>query len=221
MMYSQKSRMVCAFTAAVMIFLTDFAAFFIPKLFIEGASFHDLSIPLDAYVPFVPEFIYIYILSYFFWFVTPFFCVRSEPDRFFRWLSANIISLLICSVFFLALPATLERPDVIPDSLTTWLVEFIYECDTPTNLLPSIHCLLSWFCFIGVRSQKKIPLWYRIFSLVFALLVCASTVLVRQHTLADIFSALALAELVWFVSKHTKLHLLLMRLFKKLSVRFE
>lgn len=220
-MNSLRRKTVCAFTAAAMIFLTDIAAFFIPKLFIEDASFHDFSISLDAYIPFVPEFIYIYILSYFFWFVTPFFCVSSGPDRFYRWLNANIISLLICSVFFLALPATLKRPDVVPDSLTTYLLALIYKCDTPTNLLPSIHCLLSWFCFIGVRGQKKIPLQYRIFSLVFALLICASTVLVRQHTLVDIFSALALAELVWLVSKHTKFHVWLMRLFEKLCVRFE
>jgi hypothetical protein len=53
-------------------------------------------------------------------------------------------------------------------------MSFLYSVDTASNLFPSIHCLVSWFCFIGIRGNQKIPLWYRAFSFVAAILVFIS-----------------------------------------------
>ena len=69
--------------------------------------------------------------------------------------------------------------------------------DKPENLLPSIHCMNSWFCYIAVRGRKDIPCWYRIFSFVFAWLIALSTVLIRQHVVVDIAAGFLLAEAMW------------------------
>ena len=69
--------------------------------------------------------------------------------------------------------------------------------DKPANLLPSIHCMNSWFCYIAVRGRKDIPCWYRIFSFVFAWLIALSTVLIRQHVVVDIAAGFLLAEAMW------------------------
>ena len=47
---------------------------------------------------------------------------------------------------------------------------------------------------LPVRSQKAIPLWYKLLSVLMALAVCLSTLTMRQHVLADVFSGVLLAE---------------------------
>ena len=44
-------------------------------------------------------------------------------------------------------------------------------------------------------------MWYRDFSGVFAILVCISTVMTRQHVMADVLAALMIAEgMLWLSS---------------------
>ncbi len=86
-----------------------------------------------------------------------------------------------------------------------WTVEllmgFVYSVDAADNLFPSIHCLVSWFCYIGIRGKKEIPAWYRGASCVMAVLVCISTLTTKQHVLVDVFGGVALAELCFVIGK--------------------
>ena len=66
--------------------------------------------------------------------------------------------------------------------------------DSPTNLFPSIHCLVSWLCAIGLRGAK-VSNWYKVFSYTFAIAVCVSTQLTKQHYIVDVFGGIALAEI--------------------------
>ena len=75
-----------------------------------------------------------------------------------------------------------------------------------TNLFPSIHCLVSWFCFVGIRGRKEIPRWYRIFSCVAALAVCVSVLTTKQHGAIDIAGGVVLAELCFWIGMHTDLY---------------
>ena len=72
---------------------------------------------------------------------------------------------------------------------------WVYSVDAADNLFPSIHCLVSWFCYIGIRGREDLPVWYRRFSCVMALLVCASTLTTKQHVLVDVAGGILLAEL--------------------------
>ena len=65
------------------------------------------------------------------------------------------------------------------------------------NLFPSIHCLASWLCFVVLRRQQEIPRWYRVCCGIMAILICVSTVAVRQHVLADVAGGILLAEGAW------------------------
>ena len=68
-------------------------------------------------------------------------------------------------------------------------IRFLYKIDAPTNLFPSIHCLVSWFCFIGIISDIKIPKWYKVISFLSALAVFVSTLTTRQHVIVDVVGA--------------------------------
>lgn len=49
--------------------------------------------------------------------------------------------------------------------------------------------------------MQKVPLWYKWVNFVFSLLVCLSTVLVKQHVIVDIFAGIAVAELGLLLSR--------------------
>ena len=115
-------------------------------------------------------------------------------------------------MFFVLMPTTNVRPEVSGGDLASQLVVLLYQLDPPQNLFPSIHCLISWLCFAGVRSDRRIPLWYRGFNCVFALAVCASTLFLKQHVIPDVLSGILLAEFTYAVALRTPFYRPLQRL---------
>ena len=87
------------------------------------------------------------------------------------------------------------------DLLAGWL----YSIDAADNLFPSIHCLVSWFCFLGIKDQKRIPTWYKRVSLVLAVLVFLSTIFTKQHVLVDVAGGVILAQVCFILGQKTKL----------------
>ena len=53
--------------------------------------------------------------------------------------------------------------------------------------------------------MKKMPSWYKPFTLVFSLLVFASTVLLKQHLLIDIAGGILVAEVCIQIAARTKI----------------
>ena len=94
---------------------------------------------------------------------------------------------------------------------------FLYMADAPTNLLPSLHCLLSTMCWIGVRGNRRIPRWKKIFFLTAAVLVYVSTLLVKQHVIVDVFAGILLAEAAMYAVRFIPLGSFLEDLFDRLD----
>ncbi|MDO4492343.1 MAG: phosphatase PAP2 family protein [Clostridia bacterium] len=166
---------------------------------LTGWQYHALLVPLDRKTPFVPAFMWVYVGCFLFWIVTFAMTAHTGKARWYRFFTANALGLLICGAIFVLLPTKIDRPEITGTGLTAWLCRIIYASDTPVNLFPSIHCFGSWMSFIGVRGQKRFPLWVRVFVPVYTLAVCASTLLVKQHFFLDVVAGIALAELLWFL----------------------
>lgn len=179
----------------------------------EDWKHYDLTLPLDRAVPVIPAFAVVYLGCYIFWIVNYILIVRQGEEHCIRFITADMISRLVCGIFYLAMPTTNIRP--VLDNTDFWnsVLLFVYKIDTPTRLFPSIHCLVSWFCFIGIRGRKEVPKAYRVFSCLFALLVCASTQFTKQHYIVDVIGGILLAEGTYWAAFHTKLYLRPKRLF--------
>lgn len=178
---------------------------------------YDLTTDFDRSVPLVPWWIYIYLGCYLFWIVNYIMVARinrNDKDAFYRFVLTDMMSRLVCALFYLGFPTTNIRPAFTADSVSGHLLSFVYAIDQPTNLFPSIHCLVSWLCFIGIRGSKQVPVPYKIFSCVFALLVVASTQFTKQHYIVDAAAGLLLAELLWFISQKTNLYRLVKKPFE-------
>ena len=175
-----------------------------------GDLYHyDLTMPIDNHVPLITEWVFIYLFyCYAFWLFS--YCYiahvyRDEPEMVFRFVTADVMSRLVCMLFYIFFPTTNVRPDIVGSDVSDRLTRMLYKIDQPTNLFPSIHCLVSWFCFVGIRRTKKVPIGMKIFSLVSALAIMASTQFLKQHYFVDMISGVALAEICWLVSGHIPL----------------
>lgn len=149
----------------------------------------------DRMIPFFAPSAAVYLGCYLFWAVNYILIARQSKEEVCRFFAADFLSRLVCLFFFLAFPTTNVRPELEPDGFWNQVMLWVYSVDVADNLFPSIHCLVSWFCYIGIRGREDLPVWYRRFSCVMALLVCASTLTTKQHVLVDVAGGILLAEL--------------------------
>lgn len=161
---------------------------------------YNLTTSLDRMIPLIPAFSIIYLGCYLFWVVNYIMIVRVSKSHCYRFALADLMSRVICGFFFLVVPTTNVRPHLQSTDIFAFLLKMVYVTDAPTRLFPSIHCLVSWFCYIGIRSQKTIPKWYQTVSLIFAILVCVSTQVTKQHYVIDVLGGIAIAEFCYWIS---------------------
>lgn len=164
---------------------------------------YDLSSGLDGWIPFLPWTIIIYWGCYLFWLINYIIGCRQDEETAFRFICADFFAKAVCLLCFLVLPTTNTRPVIDGTSIWEEGMRLLYRIDAADNLFPSIHCLTSWFCYIAVRKNKKIPKVYRFFSLFIAWSICISTLTTRQHVMADVIGGIGLAEISYFFVKKT------------------
>ena len=195
-------------------FLANCVVYWGAQHLMQDKKHYDLTSNFDNQIPFVKEWVIIYIVCYLFWAVNYILISREGKEKCYRFVFADLISRLICGLIFIVFPTTNIRPIVSGNDISSWLMNFIYQIDPATNLFPSIHCLVSWFCFVGIRNSKKIPLWYKAFSCIFAVLVFASTQFTKQHYLVDVAGGILIAELCYYIAFHTQIYLRIKRFFE-------
>jgi hypothetical protein len=153
---------------------------------------HSLFFATELDVPFVPEFVWIYLSMYALFFAPPFFL---DPPQLRRLGQELISSTLIAGITFLLLPARLGFTRVLPeDPFYRELFAGMFSLDHPHNLVPSLHVVYS--AAISLAIFRRVALPGRIFLASWLLLLVASTLLVHQHHVVDVVTGAALALLV-------------------------
>lgn len=159
-----------------------------------------LSLPIDAQIPLLPWTVSVYIYSYIFWAVNYTLAARCGERCAYRVFCADFLSKCLSFVFFIALPCTIDRPEITGGGVWCFLLRLIYRADAPYNLFPSIHCIASYFSAMGILREKSVPLLYRVFSLLLMLAIFASTVTTKQHVFLDIIGGVVFAALLFRIS---------------------
>ena len=74
--------------------------------------------------------------------------------------------------------------------------------DAADNLFPSIHCLVSWLCYIGIRGNKKSTAvdTYNLLYLRYSS-IHIHIDYTKQHVIYDVVAGVALVEVTYRVSK--------------------
>lgn len=169
-------------------------------------NFHLLESTFDNFIPFIPHFVYFYILWYLLLIIIPFLLFKKDKNMFAVYYISYALSVVIAGVIFVIYPTTIDRPMIKTINLTTYLVNLIYKLDSPAiNLLPSMHCLFCFFFIFSTFKNKNIKKKYQISIFIISLLIIASTVFIKQHILIDIIASLIIATFCFIITKHTKL----------------
>ena len=176
------------------------------RMIAGGWYHHNIETGVDRSIPFVPEFLVIYFGCYVFWAVNYILIARQDRRSVYQFFTGDFI-----------FPTTNTRPLITGSGLWNQAALWLYSIDAADNLFPSIHCLVSWFCYLGIRGRKEIPRWYQSVSMVIAILVFASTLLTKQHVIVDVAGGILLAEFCFFIGRKTDLY----RIYERFGSRIE
>lgn len=160
---------------------------------------HLLGSSYDSLIPFCEYFIVPYYLWFLYITVGVLFFALVEKDRSQYYLL--ITNLCIGMTLFLIIsliwpnghtlrPVVFER-----DNIFTRMVQGLYRIDTSTNVLPSIHVFnsVAVHCAISkCESLRKNHKGIIYASFVLCVLIIASTLFLKQHTILDVVTALLL-----------------------------
>ena len=152
---------------------------------------------LDAYIPFCEWFVIPYCLWYPLLVAVGLWLLWKDREGFRRYMRFLALTFFASALIWFLIPNGQDlRPAVmLRDNPLTRLVEGLYSIDTNTNVFPSVHVVGA----IGAAwAVKKTPSLERRTLLreataILALLVCLSTLFIKQHAVLDVIGGLGLA----------------------------
>lgn len=160
----------------------------VPQYFIHTA--------LDDRIPFVKEFVVPYLL----WF--PYIAygllytgMHSRTD-YYKLLIFLAGGMSVAYIIYMIFPNAQElRPVITQNDPFSMLVKLIYATDTPTNVCPSVHVInsIAVDCALQHSDTFAAKKFGRTASRIFAIMVCLSTVFIKQHSILDVVWGLVTA----------------------------
>lgn len=178
-------------------FLWNQAVYNGSRWFADAKPHYDFTAAFDAMTPFAPFTVSVYWLSFLYFSIVFLLMARQETTLSHRFFAADLLAKTACLPCFLFLPTTNIRPAVVGNGIWDVLMRFLYQMDAPTNLFPSIHCLLAWLCYLGVRDMRESGRAAKVMALLTAAVICVSTLTTKQHVIVDVFAGVGLAELCY------------------------
>ena len=156
---------------------------------------------LDDYVPFLPVFAIPYVAWYVVQAFTAWYCFKKDRKVFRKLVGYILFVYAVAISVYILYPTAIDfRPELTGKDIFSKIVGLIYRMDNPTNVFPSLHVLVAVGCAFAQCKAKKLGkpslciLWWLI-----ALSICASTVLIKQHSVLDIFAAIPVCCAGWFL----------------------
>ena len=154
---------------------------------------------MDAWVPFVKEFVYAYILWFPYMVGATLWLFVRDRRAFVRYAVFAMIGMTACYAIYFLFPSGQElRPDAVEGSgLSAMIMRIIYSADTNTNVFPSMHVVGTLIAMAGLWDTDSLSRAAKWVLMVAGLLIIVSTVFVKQHSVLDVLSGVALCALVY------------------------
>lgn len=169
-----------------------FALYFLTENLIPPESCTPVHMWLDDVIPFCEWFLIPYVFWYALIALSLGYFLLYNIDSFKRLQTYIIITQVVAMAVYIIFPTRQDlRPEVFAnENLLTRCISFLYSFDTNTGVCPSLHVAYS----LGIASvwtkEKGIhPAWkgFVVFSVV---MICLSTMFIKQHSAVDFFAAI-------------------------------
>lgn len=173
-------------------------AFLALERFRPHAAYHVMHCALDDAIPFSEWALIPYLLWFVYLIGALAYTFFQDVPAFRRMMRFVIVTYTAATVVYFIYPTQqLLRPEAFAhDNALTRAVAWFYTFDTNTNVCPSIHVLGSVAAMFGLLDCRKLQKpWVKFTVCVIALLICASTVFMKQHSILDVLAAVPLCLL--------------------------
>ena len=175
--------------------------FFIIEHFIKD-NYWATQTSIDYHIPFIPQFIVIYDSWSFLLFALGIYLIVKDPEGFRRYMWTILLTFFTATAFCALVPNGQDlRPAVMEQhNFFTWMVQYTYSLDTNTNVFPSVHVLGVLAALFAIWHTQGMKKWtWRVFSLIYGILIIASTLFVKQHAFIDVLAGLFLGAIGYVV----------------------
>lgn len=180
-----------------------FVLYFLTENLIPLEKCHVIYCRLDDFIPFCEWF----ILPYVFWYLLVVgslgYFAFFDVDGFKKLQTYIIITQIVAMAIYIAFPNCQNlRPHTFQgDNFLIDCIKFLYAFDTNTGVCPSLHCAYSLgIASVWLKTKDASKLW-KAFVVFAVILICLSTMFIKQHSAVDFFAALPvclLAEILVF-----------------------
>lgn len=174
------------------------AVFWSLELFADW-EYHPVYSPLDDKIPFIEYF----VVPYYFWFLyiigSMIYFFFLDKLAFVKYTWSVIITHTVTLIVYILYPTCQElRPQIEADSLCTYFISKLYGYDTNTNVCPSIHVIGSFSVyFAALKSEHIKSRIIKLLYLIANILICLSTVFIKQHSVIDLILGVILSLAVY------------------------
>lgn len=179
-----------------------FILFFTTEYFLPDNNGTAIHCALDYKIPFCEWFIIPYVMWYLLIAGSLLYFLLYNVENFKRLQIFIMLTQLTAMIIYIIFPNFQPlRPEVYPrDNVLVDLVALIQTADTNSNVCPSLHVAYS----IGIASmwlkERTAKWWTKTAIVVFCVLVCVSTVFVKQHSVIDGLAAIPVCILAEIIS---------------------
>lgn len=156
--------------------------------------------PLDNHIPFVKEMVIPYISWYMYIILPMIYFGLKSPKDFTRLCFFMFSGMTISYLIFWILPNGQNlRPEILGSDVFSNILKNIYSSDNPTNSLPSMHVIDA----VAVNAAISNSILFRnhgkikTASFITCIFICVSTVMVKQHSIIDVFAGFVVAWILY------------------------
>lgn len=166
-------------------------------------EFTNVHIWLDDIIPFNEWFVIPYYLWFIYIFATVAYFFFTSKDSFYKVTTYLFIGMTICLIIYTIWPNGQSlRPDLDNLGRNNILIEIVrqlYKTDTPTNVCPSIHVFNSIGAAIAICKSDTLRKykWIPISSIILTILICLSTMFLKQHSAFDVLMGILLGFVMY------------------------
>lgn len=154
-----------------------------------GHTYPRPALSIDTHIPLRIEWIWPYLSYYPGCFLPALLLTSMENLR--RVAAAYAVEFGLAFVFFYSVPMRMDQPEIVGRTLSHDAIRWLYSIDPGYNIFPSLHTANA--LMIAAAFQHAGPRWSRPLLWLWALSICASTVLVKQHYILDVAAGAILA----------------------------
>lgn len=175
--------------------------YFLLERWNPAQAYHVIHCALDDRIPFQEGFLIFYVCWYFLIVGVHLYTLLRDVDVFCRYSKFLCISIAISTAVFLLYPSCQNlRPETFPrDNFLTRVVGVLYTVDTNTNVFPSEH-VIGAVAALAAAAHTRLPPARLAGLTVLTVLVCVSTLFLKQHSVLDVLGALLICLIAYFLS---------------------